>query len=191
MPVPTISPSPCTAWPSPTKKERAGHEDREVDGDAGDEAAIVHVAAVLGRGGGRDRLVARRRDAEAAQHRREGRPQAPARAQQRARRAGCQVERQVVRMPLGQAGDVVRIDDVGGQRRAGPARVAVWGSGDPGTTSVSPGSALDEEGAGHRVAGRGDLLAAASCPPASTVVVLTVSPSATVRTGAWEPMVVW
>ena len=52
MPVPTISPSPCTAWQSPRKNRAPGDGHRKPHGRARAEAPIVHVAAVFGAGGG-------------------------------------------------------------------------------------------------------------------------------------------
>ena len=75
MPVPTISPSPWSAWPSPRWKSAPGDEDGEVDGDARAKAAVVHVAAVLGRRSRVEIACPRgRRDAEAAEHRVERQP---------------------------------------------------------------------------------------------------------------------
>jgi hypothetical protein len=144
----------------PEVQQRPLHEHRKVDRDPRHEAAIVHVAAVLGRGGGGDRLAAGRGHPEAAEHRREGqgeRPQARLRLHQR-RGAGVRVD-----VPLGapalvagrpgQLGGVGRVYHVRGHHRAAEAVAAV--RPDPlelDHERVARLGPLDVERAGHRVA---------------------------------------
>ena len=68
-PVPTTSPSPCRACPSPMKSSAPGSFTGSITFTPAVSAGVVHVAAErAGRGGG-NRLLARRRHADAAEHR--------------------------------------------------------------------------------------------------------------------------
>lgn len=59
----------------PQEEQRTGGRDRKPDRGTWAEAPVVHVAAMLARGGGGDRLAHRGRHAEAADHRRHGQGQ--------------------------------------------------------------------------------------------------------------------
>ncbi len=144
------------------EEQPARRMDREGDGRAGAEQAIVHIAAMGAARRGRDRLAAFGRDAEAAEHRRQWEaPVADAgRGLQQLHRAGLGIDRPFMALALRQLGEDRRVKHAGRQRRIGPAglpgrrhpldrhqqRVAGLGAG-------------HEERAGHRIAARRPLRA--------------------------------
>src|SRR4051812_8317091 len=143
-------------------EERAVDEHREVHGDAHAKAAVVHVAAVRPRRCGRDRLAARGRNAEAAEHRVErqlSQRLEPGWRRLELCRAALEVEAPPVNIGRrGKLGDKPRVDDVSRDDLAGPPPRAI--RLDPVEVDgerVSRRGSVDEEGPGLWVAAVRDL----------------------------------
>ena len=142
------------------EEQRAGGRDREPDGGTGAEAAVIHVAAVFGTGRGRDRLTAVRRHAKAADHRRERQRQVkPGGWVDQGHGAGIAVDGPVGAVAWRQVGHEGGIDDILGQRGAGPA----GGAGRLHRQNLDPQAVarhrpLNRDRAVHRVRAMGDLL---------------------------------
>ena len=142
--MPTISPSPWQAWPSPRKNSAPGTATGKADDAAGTEAAIVHVAAVLGAGRGREWPgpgPARRRSSRSSARAAAPAPRAPGRLGE-ADRQRLAIDRPIDAPALGQVPHRRGVDDVGRQRRERPAgatgrRHAI----DARPSRASPGSA--------------------------------------------------
>ena len=134
-------------------EKRPRRLDRQVNGHALDEAIVIHIATV-GRGGGRrNRLTARWRDPEAADHR----PQRQHQTRQGVglgRGAGFEVNRPPERLvDPGEARVEAGIEHVGRNLVPSPAPVAVGPElvevDDEGIALLGAGNI---EGAGHRIA---------------------------------------
>jgi hypothetical protein len=129
-------------------------EDREMRRRSGRETPVIHVAAIGAAGRGGDRLTFRRRDPETADHRREvDRP-----IFQRRRRLGQLSDCALAVDGPDQAPafrhltDMSGIDDVGRERREGPASVARRRQADDlDAQTIARRRALDEERPGHRI----------------------------------------
>ncbi len=191
MPVPTISPSPWQAWPSPRKNSAPGAETGKVDGDARAEAAVVHVAAEGAAGRRRDRLAVRpapRRSSRSSARA----PPTSRRGPAAARRGGrCRPCRRCPRTRASvRAATRPRLDR---RRSARPprrsSRCRGWASSGRSAPEAYRPARRPRRRTGRSSgwARRRRFSPAASKPHASRVVVITVSPSAMRSTGSYGP----
>ena len=160
-------------------KERARFEDREVADRAFTVTAVIHIAAVLGGGGGVDELPALGGHPETPHHRHD-RDLQRFQALHRLPQGGD--SRREVEIPghhllLRQAAHEVRIEGVLGQHARRPAIVSIRGHRhNPNHQRIARFGAFDKERPGLGIAGTGDLLTGRAHAAASAVDVTTESP---------------